>query len=235
MRGGFVTARLWGGARALAVAVVAAALVMPIGLTGSAAAPDEQGAGLPKLVPVELLGGASFGEALKRAASARAHRAAKLERRRAQARRRRAARRAARRAVHPVRASVDYGESGARFGAGRPGHVHSGQDVFAPAGTPLVAVRDAVVIGSGSDGGRGNYVELFSAEAGETYAYFHMQSSASVRVGERVSAGQVVGRLGCSGSCWGDHLHFEVHRGRGVGGEAVDPLPRLLRWRRAGT
>jgi murein DD-endopeptidase MepM/ murein hydrolase activator NlpD len=43
--------------------------------------------------------------------------------------------------VFPVRGHTDWGEAGARFGAGRGGHVHEGQDVFAPAGTPLVSVR----------------------------------------------------------------------------------------------
>jgi murein DD-endopeptidase MepM/ murein hydrolase activator NlpD len=35
--------------------------------------------------------------------------------------------------------------------------------------------------------------------------------------------------VGCTGSCWGDHLHFEVRSGRGTTGESHDPLPLLER------
>lgn len=133
-------------------------------------------------------------------------------------------------AHHPVTGSVDYGDAGAVFGAVRSGHIHEGQDIFAPAGTPLVAVRDGVVVEAGTDGGRGNHVSIHSREAGETYVYFHLLSPATVQVGERVRGGDEVGRLGCTGSCYGDHLHFEVHEGDGAEGEAIDPLPLLQRW-----
>ena len=132
-------------------------------------------------------------------------------------------------AVHPVRAQVDYGEGGARYGADRGGRMHEGQDVFAPAGTPLVAVRDGVVLETGYDGGRGNYLAIFSPGAGETYVYLHLIESASVRSGQRVVAGEQVGRVGCTGSCFGDHLHFEVRRGRSLEGPPRDPLGLLRR------
>jgi murein DD-endopeptidase MepM/ murein hydrolase activator NlpD len=134
------------------------------------------------------------------------------------------------RPVHPVDGAVGYGEAGARFGAGRSGHVHAGQDVFAPAGTPLVAVRDSVVVETGSDGGRGNYAALYAPGTDETYLYLHMLSPASTSVGGRLKSGQPVGALGCTGSCFGDHLHFEIRAGRGTTGPAVDPLPALLSW-----
>src|ERR1700704_2219392 len=60
----------------------------------------------------------------------------------------------------PVRGAVVYGEGEARFGADRGGRMHEGQDLFAPAGTPLVAVRDVKVLEAGDGGGRGNYVAL---------------------------------------------------------------------------
>ena len=44
---------------------------------------------------------------------------------------------------------------------------------------------------------------------------------------------KAVGQLGCTGSCYGAHLHFEVRVGRGVRSEPIDPLPLLRRWRRA--
>ena len=136
-------------------------------------------------------------------------------------------------AVHPVKGSVGYGEGGARYGADRGGREHEGQDVFAPAGTPLVAVRDGVVLPpEGSDGGRGHYVGIYSPDADETYVYLHLLEPASVEPGEEVAVGERIGKLGCSGSCFGDHLHFEVRRGKGYQGEHRDPMPLLERWAR---
>ena len=132
--------------------------------------------------------------------------------------------------VHPVKGEVGYGEGGARYGADRGGREHEGQDVFAPAGTPLVAVRDGVVLPpEGADGGRGNYVAIYSPEADETYVYLHMLEPASVEPGEEVAVGQRVGKVGCTGSCFGDHLHFEVREGRGYQGEHRDPMPLFER------
>jgi murein DD-endopeptidase MepM/ murein hydrolase activator NlpD len=132
-------------------------------------------------------------------------------------------------AAFPVRGRVDWGEQDARFGAWRGGHLHEGQDVFSPAGTPLVAIREGRVVETGDDGGRGNYVAIWSRAVGRTFVYLHMRRAARVDPGTRVRAGQRVGAVGCTGSCWGDHLHLEVRRGRGTSGEALDPLPLLRR------
>lgn len=129
---------------------------------------------------------------------------------------------------HPVVAeALDYGESGARFGAPRSGRAHEGQDVFAPSGTPLVAVADGEVVETGTDGGRGNYVSIHDPEADRTYNYLHMLEPASVEQGEAVRAGQRISAVGCSGSCYGDHLHFELRRGGDPYAPAEDPLPLL--------
>jgi murein DD-endopeptidase MepM/ murein hydrolase activator NlpD len=132
-------------------------------------------------------------------------------------------------AVFPVRATVGWGEHDARFGSFRNGHVHEGQDVFAPAGTPLVAIRDGRVVETGDDGGRGNYVAIWSRAARRTFVYLHMLRPSRVESGETVDVGQRVGAVGCTGSCWGDHLHLEIRRGRGTTGRALDPLPLLRR------
>ncbi len=130
----------------------------------------------------------------------------------------------------PIVGSVDYGSAEAAFGAARSGHVHAGQDMFAEPGTPEVAVTDAVVIETGTDGGQGNYVHLYDPKRDRTYVYMHMIEPAKVQPGERVEAGQLLGGVGCTGSCWGDHLHFEVRDGRGYGGEPRDPMPLLRSW-----
>ena len=132
-------------------------------------------------------------------------------------------------AVHPVVGRVSYGSAEARFGDDRGDHIHEGQDVFAPTGTPLVAVRDGIVVETGSDGGRGNYLILYSPEANETYHYFHMVEPSPLRADERVRAGEQVGAIGCTGSCFGEHLHFEVHEGRDPYADARDPLGMLKR------
>ena len=140
-------------------------------------------------------------------------------------------RRLSKRGVFPIKGSgVDYGEGGAHYGADRGGRMHEGQDLFAPAGTPLHAVRDGRVVETGNDGGRGNYVAIFSPEAAQTYVYLHMQEPSEVSPGSAVKAGQRVGRLGCTGSCFGDHLHFEVRAGRGPEAPPRNPLPLLRRW-----
>jgi murein DD-endopeptidase MepM/ murein hydrolase activator NlpD len=132
-------------------------------------------------------------------------------------------------ALFPMLARPDWGESDARFGAYRGGHMHEGQDVFASAGTPLVAVRDGRVVETGDDGGRGNYVAIWNRHARRTFVYLHMLHPSRVRVGERARRGERVGSVGCTGSCWGDHLHLEVRRGKGTTGRALDPLPLLRR------
>jgi murein DD-endopeptidase MepM/ murein hydrolase activator NlpD len=135
--------------------------------------------------------------------------------------------------VSPIRGPVDFGTEINRFGVARGGHVHGGQDVFARTGTPLYAVQDGVMLETGTDGARGNYASLFVPRARRTYVYMHMAMPALVRRGARVRAGRRIGAVGCTGSCEGPHLHFEVHVGRGVRGHGLDPLPALRRWRRA--
>lgn len=131
----------------------------------------------------------------------------------------------------PVVGKIDYGTAENAFGAARSGHIHSGQDMFAPTGTPLVAVSDTVVADAGSDGGQGNYVHLYDPGRNRTYVYMHMVAPTPLEPGEKVGAGERVGAVGCTGSCWGAHLHFEIRDGKDpFAGEARDPLPRLRDW-----
>ena len=135
----------------------------------------------------------------------------------------------------PVIGKVDYGASDARFGAMRSGHAHAGQDVFAAKGTPLVAVTDGIVSASIDEGhpfssGRGNYLAIYDPEADRSYAYLHLLEPSTLRTGDRVRAGQVIGLMGCTGSCYGVHLHFEIREGRATvrsETKAIDPLPFL--------
>jgi murein DD-endopeptidase MepM/ murein hydrolase activator NlpD len=79
-----------------------------------------------------------------------------------------------------------------------------------------------VIFAGWAAGGWGKLVTLAHASGVRTM-YAHL-SRVAVRVGQRVVAGQRVGRVGASGHASGPHLHFEVR----LGGAAVDPLGGLL-------
>lgn len=96
--------------------------------------------------------------------------------------------------------------------------MHSGIDVSAPSGAPLVATGSGEIISAGWRGGYGNCVMIDHGN-GLVSVYAHM-SRVSVRVGQRVGAGDTVGAVGSTGLSTGPHLHFEIR----VNGEAVNPL-----------
>ena len=136
--------------------------------------------------------------------------------------------------VFPVNGDFDYGDREARFGNAR-GRPHEGHDVFAKAGTELVAVHAGVIVDEASadssySGGRGNFVAIYDETDDRTYVYFHMKERSPLREGDQVAAGDRVGAVGCTGSCWGNHLHFEIRVGRGAEGKPIDPLPFLRDW-----
>jgi murein DD-endopeptidase MepM/ murein hydrolase activator NlpD len=124
-------------------------------------------------------------------------------------------------AVFPLLGEPQYGDG---LDAGRG---HEGQDLLIAAGTPIVAVADAVVLETGNDGGRGNYISIYDRAANRTYNYFHMLEPALARQGQHVRIGQRLGEVGCTGSCWGDHLHFELRAGRSTYGPLLNPTPFL--------
>jgi peptidoglycan DL-endopeptidase CwlO len=103
----------------------------------------------------------------------------------------------------------------------RWGRMHEGVDIGAPTGTPIIAAGAGVVIYSGWMSGYGNLV-VIDHGGGLATAYGHM-SSIAAGSGASVERGQVIGYVGCTGHCFGPHLHFEVR----VNGQAVDPLGYL--------
>jgi murein DD-endopeptidase MepM/ murein hydrolase activator NlpD len=135
---------------------------------------------------------------------------------------------------HPLDAEPDYGDVEAAFGNAR-GRPHEGQDIFAPTGTRIVAPTDGIVVDGGSDSGRGNWLSIYNPKADQSYSFFHMNAPAIVAKGEKVDAGTKVGEVGCTGSCYGEHLPFEVREGRGPYGTAIDPMPYLSKWPRIGS
>jgi murein DD-endopeptidase MepM/ murein hydrolase activator NlpD len=102
----------------------------------------------------------------------------------------------------------------------RWGRMHEGIDIAAGYGVPIVASAAGVVIYAGWMGGYGNLI-IIDHGGGLATAYAH-QSSFAVGGGP-VSQGQTIGYIGCTGHCFGPHLHFEVR----VNGSPVDPLGYL--------
>ena len=132
------------------------------------------------------------------------------------------------REVFPVRGPFSYGGSGGRFGAGRPGHTHQGQDLSAACGTELVAVKRARVVYAEYHSAAGNYVVLKNWGENTYFAYMHMIRPSPLKVGDKVGAGQLVGKVGTTGTSSGCHLHFEYWIGPWqTGGKPINPLPYL--------
>ncbi|MGA4841003.1 M23 family metallopeptidase [Streptomyces sp. G45] len=111
-----------------------------------------------------------------------------------------------------------FGDSGTMWSSGH----HTGLDFAAPAGTLLKAVHTGTIKEAGLAGAYG-YRTVLELEDGTEIWYCH-QSSMSVSVGQKVTTGQVIGRVGATGNVTGAHLHMEVHTS---GGGTVDPLAWL--------
>lgn len=104
--------------------------------------------------------------------------------------------------IHPI-----YGTS----------RLHTGIDYGASEGTPIRASADGVVVSASWFGGYGN-ATIIDHGGGIATLNGH-QSSMSVSAGQKVTQGQTIGRVGCTGDCTGPHVHFEVR----VNGDPVNP------------
>ena len=85
---------------------------------------------------------------------------------------------------------------------------HTGQDHAAPAGRPVVAVRNGKIRWSNDNGGDFGWWIGLDADNGRTYVYAHF-SKRFAQAGDTVKAGQVIGLVGTTGFSTGPHLHFE--------------------------
>jgi murein DD-endopeptidase MepM/ murein hydrolase activator NlpD len=103
----------------------------------------------------------------------------------------------------------------------RWGRMHTGIDIGVGYGTPIHAAAAGRVIYSGWMDGYGNLV-FVDHGGGISTGYAH-QSSIAVSNGQTVSQGELIGYVGCTGHCFGPHLHFEVR----LNGSPVDPLGYL--------
>jgi murein DD-endopeptidase MepM/ murein hydrolase activator NlpD len=120
-----------------------------------------------------------------------------------------------------MRAPVQFSRISSRFNPSRRHPVlntiraHRGVDYAAPTGTPVRAAGDGRVRFVGRQGGYGNVIELEHG-SGVVTVYGHLSRFASsLRRGQRVDLGQVIGFVGKTGLATGPHLHYE-YRVRGV-------------------
>ena len=110
------------------------------------------------------------------------------------------------------------------FGQPRTGHTHQGNDMFAPMGTPnLAVVSGNVTYGDGGSGGMGAYLE---GDNGVTYVYYHL--SEYLGGPRRVAQGEVIAKLGMTGNAGAPHTHFETRPG-GRTAAAINPYPTLVK------
>jgi murein DD-endopeptidase MepM/ murein hydrolase activator NlpD len=135
--------------------------------------------------------------------------------------------------VFPVAGEASFSDD---FGVPRTTTWHHGNDIFAPAGTPLVAVADGTLFNVGWNDVGGNRLWLRDV-AGNEFYYAHLSDfSRLARDGAVVRAGDVIGFAGNTGDADGTspHLHFEIHplelQAQGYDG-VVDPYPYLVAWR----
>ncbi len=140
--------------------------------------------------------------------------------------------------VFPIFGPVSFGDS---FGGPRsniPGGWHHGEDIFAPAGAPVLAVADGTIhqVGFIKIGG---YRFWLRDDNGNEFYYAHLSAYTPLAIdGKRVQAGDVIGFVGDTGDADGGapHLHFEIHPAAMIGlgyDGVVAPYPILVAWGRA--
>jgi murein DD-endopeptidase MepM/ murein hydrolase activator NlpD len=140
--------------------------------------------------------------------------------------------------VFPVYGPASFGDS---FGAPRGAYVggwHHGEDIFAPLGTPVLAVADGTVFSVGWNQ-YGGWRLWLRDRLGNQFYYAHLSAYSPLGLnGRAVRSGDVVGFMGKSGDAEHSppHLHFEIHPVSmlhlGYHG-VIAPYPYLLAWRRA--
>jgi murein DD-endopeptidase MepM/ murein hydrolase activator NlpD len=108
-----------------------------------------------------------------------------------------------------------FGQPGSMWSSG----YHTGLDFAASTGTPIQAIHGGTVTEAGWAGAYG-YRTILTLDDG-TELWFCHQSSMNVSVGQKVSTGDIIGRVGATGNVTGAHLHLEVHPGGDATG--VDP------------
>lgn len=130
--------------------------------------------------------------------------------------------------VFPV---LNYSNWSDSFGDPREGGArkHKGNDIFAPAGSPILSVVAGTVKKISYDTGIGGFAITIKGDDGLTYYYAHMDSvphdgnGQQYEVGAKVNQGQILGGVGSTGNAQSPHLHFGISNSAGD----IDPAPFL--------
>ena len=128
--------------------------------------------------------------------------------------------------VFPIRAKHTYGDG---LGAGRG---HEGQDIMAKCNKKIVSAQTGRVALVDYHSAAGNYVVVAGKGDAPDLVYMHLIHRASAKEGQKVFAGDKLGRVGQTGDASACHLHFEMWSPPGYykGGSVMDPTPSLKRW-----
>jgi len=126
--------------------------------------------------------------------------------------------------TRPVRGGRMTQEFGRRNSGYAAGH-HTGMDYGVSMNTPVYAAAGGKVVSVTRGGAYGLRIEI--EHGGKLWTLYAHLNSASVRVGQTVTPGMLIGKSGNSGNSEGPHLHFEVRRGANAYGNTVDPMQYL--------
>ncbi len=113
------------------------------------------------------------------------------------------------------------------------GVLHDGIDIDAPTGVPVKAAAAGLVVSTGFHQVFGEYTCILHRFPDEVRGQTELttcygnQSRYDVEPGDTVKAGEVIGRVGCTGTCLRPHVHFQVREGSGQTAPVVDPAPFL--------
>src|SRR6185312_3091128 len=100
--------------------------------------------------------------------------------------------------------------------------MHSGLDIAAPVGTPILAPADGVVIFTGAKAGYGNFI-MIAHGYGVVTRYGHNHQN-MVQPGQKIARGEQIATVGDSGRTTGPHVHYEIV----VNGKTNDPKKFIL-------
>lgn len=129
--------------------------------------------------------------------------------------------------VFPLpKGKYSYGDG---LGAGRG---HEGQDIMTKCGKPIVSAQRGRVQMNKYQSAAGNYIVIDGKGKAKDLAYMHMKKPSKLKVGDKVSMGEEIGKVGDTGDATACHLHFEMWSNPGwyEGGHPVDPKPSLRQW-----
>ena len=121
--------------------------------------------------------------------------------------------------IHSYTWSAGFGEAGSMWSSG----YHTGQDWTAGYGTPVYAAARGTITFAGWSDAYGNKLVIAHYDGSQSW-YAHLDGFE--RTGGTVAAGDLVGYVGCTGNCYGPHLHYEIHLGDGSDTDPVDWLRR---------